>query len=1059
MAPLPGMNLNATAGKVALVDQTTALNCGAAATPCDPATAFIDRVGYGSGTTSAETAPASGPTNQTSVTRVTGCVDHDDNSVDFAVAAPSFRSACSAAATPGTPTATSTPGTPTSTSTPTATATPVRIHDIQGAAQRSPFEGRAVSNVFGIVTMKRQTGTSGGNPVYGFYLQDTSDNYDADDRTSEAVFVFTSADPTGRINVGDAVTVSGSVAEFRSGGSSSANLSGTEIDASDAGITLLSSGNALPPSTVIGLGGRVPPTTVIDDDSGASVESGGTFDPTTDGIDFYESLEDMRVRLNNAVTTSRRSDFPSSGTSELTVLGDGGSQATVRTPRGGVAVRCLPSIQGDTPRCDGQSDGVQDDGVDYNPERLILQAPSPDSTAVPSSPLTANLLQVDSNVGDQFPGVMDGVLDYNFGNFKMLVTSVPPLASSGLKKDVTDLVGSSDQVTVASFNVENLDPKDPPEKFAGLANVIVQNLRSPDVIGLEEIQDDNGPVDDGTVDAKVTLQTLADAVMAAGGPRYTYREIDPINDAEGGEPGGNIRVGFFFNEDRVHFVDRDGPGSSSTGNTSAVASNGTVEIDSSPGRLQDPNTNAAVYTGGLADAFSSSRRPLVGEFTFNGATFFVVANHWNSKGGDDALFGRFQPPRLVSENQRIEQARIVRDFVTSMLKIDASARVVVVGDLNDYWFSRPLSIIETQEGDLLPPQRLTNLMETLPEAERYTYVFDGNSEALDGGILVSPALVPVVEYGAVHVNAEFQDQVSDHDPQIARFHFGPASTPTSTPTPTPTSTSTSTSTPSPGPSVTPTLTPTLTPTPTATLGGTATSTSSATATATASPTATAPSTPAPVDFGGTGFTLRNASPGSVALSWTGGGNQAGYVLVRTQAAARHTRRFTLPTAATTYGDAPPLPLVTYCYQLLGVDQSGATLGSSDVLCVRPRSALRSEPPNFAARLDQSTTATVTWDGVSGATSYVLVQQPLFAAPRVVRLGASARSATDDTSGVPTCYVVFAMRGVMLLGRTETTCVVPGRWQSGASVSAQAAEAQLTDAAGDVDGSREFQSPP
>lgn len=187
-----GMNMSATAGKLALVNQTAALNCGAVATPCAGTIPFIDRVGYGTGTTSAETAPAPGPTDQTSVTRITGCVDTNGNSVDFAVAAPSFRTACTGVIATSTPTANAgTPGTPTATPTPTATSTPVRIHDIQGAAQRSPLVGRAVSNVFGIVTMKRQTGTSGGNPVYGFYIQETPDNYDADDRTSEAVFVAT----------------------------------------------------------------------------------------------------------------------------------------------------------------------------------------------------------------------------------------------------------------------------------------------------------------------------------------------------------------------------------------------------------------------------------------------------------------------------------------------------------------------------------------------------------------------------------------------------------------------------------------------------------------------------------------------------------------------------------------------------------------------------------------------------------------------------------------------------------------------------------------------------
>jgi predicted extracellular nuclease len=47
-------------------------------------------------------------------------------------------------------------------------------------------------------------------------------------------------------------------------------------------------------------------------------------------------------------------------------------------------------------------------------------------------------------------------------------------------------------------------------------------------------------------------------------------------------------------------------------------------------------------------------------------------------------------------------------------------------------------------------------------------VFDGNSQVLDQ-ILVSGALLTSApEYDSVHVNAEFADQASDHDPQIAR---------------------------------------------------------------------------------------------------------------------------------------------------------------------------------------------------------------------------------------------------------------------------------------------------
>ena len=90
------------------------------------------------------------------------------------------------------------------------------------------------------------------------------------------------------------------------------------------------------------------------------------------------------------------------------------------------------------------------------------------------------------------------------------------------------------------------------------------------------------------------------------------------------------------------------------------------------------------------------------------------------------------------------------------------AGVIVLGDLNDYQFSQPLA---TLKGSILH-----DLVEGLPESERYTYIYEGNSEMLDH-ILVSN---PIFEnrpfaYDVVRVNAEFADRVSDHDPQVVRI--------------------------------------------------------------------------------------------------------------------------------------------------------------------------------------------------------------------------------------------------------------------------------------------------
>lgn len=68
----------------------------------------------------------------------------------------------------------------------------------------------------------------------------------------------------------------------------------------------------------------------------------------------------------------------------------------------------------------------------------------------------------------------------------------------------------------------------------------------------------------------------------------------------------------------------------------------------SPGRVDPRNT-----------AWSSPepvRKPLAGEFSYDGRPLFVITNHWKSKGGDDPLFGRLQPPTLVTEAQRTAEA-------------------------------------------------------------------------------------------------------------------------------------------------------------------------------------------------------------------------------------------------------------------------------------------------------------------------------------------------------------------------------------------------------------------
>ncbi len=117
----------------------------------------------------------------------------------------------------------------------------VRVHDIQGSTRLSPYAGRQVTDVAGIVTGVRGYGSS-----RGFWIQDPRP--DADPATSEGVFVFTGSTPKG-VAVGDAVTVSGTVSEYVPGGTSSGNQSLTEITRPT--FTVVSNGNEVPAATTI----------------------------------------------------------------------------------------------------------------------------------------------------------------------------------------------------------------------------------------------------------------------------------------------------------------------------------------------------------------------------------------------------------------------------------------------------------------------------------------------------------------------------------------------------------------------------------------------------------------------------------------------------------------------------------------------------------------------------------------------------------------------------------------------------------------------------------------
>lgn len=565
----------------------------------------------------------------------------------------------------------------------------MRVHDIQGTTRVSPLDGKAVTGVPGIVTAVRTTGSK------GFWIQDTAP--DADPRTGEGVFVYTGSTAPA-VAVGDSVLVSGTVDEYYP---SATTQSITEITAPRT--TVLSSGNALPAPVV--LDAAAVPAAYVPSAGGASIDA-LPLEPSVYALDLYESLEGTRVQIADTRVTGATTAYD-----EIWVT---------------VEPKQNPTRRGGT---------LYSSYTDQNTGRIKVM--SLDTTR----PFPVG------NVGDVLSGTTTGVIDYaSFGGYNLQATELGTLKDNGLRREVTRRQKGG-ELAVATYNVENLDALDEQAKFDTLAEGVAVNLSSPDIVSLEEIQDDNGAVSDGTVGSEATLKRFTDAIVAAGGPRYAWRYVAPQDGQDGGEPGGNIRNVFLFNPHRVSFVDRAG-GDAATA-VAAVPTRKGVTLSVSPGRIAPASA-----------AWDDSRKPLVGEFRFHGKPVFVIGNHFASKGGDQPLHGRYQEPSRSSETKRVQQAAEVNTFVKSLLAADKSARVVTLGDLNDFAFSPTMSALTA--GKALKP-----LITTLPANEQYSYVYEGNSQTLDH-ILTSPG-IRRFDYDVVHINAEFADQASDHDPQIVRI--------------------------------------------------------------------------------------------------------------------------------------------------------------------------------------------------------------------------------------------------------------------------------------------------
>lgn len=620
------------------------------------------------------------------------------------------------------------------------------IGQIQGNSWKSPYEGYAVVTT-GVVTAKRTS---------GFFLQSIVG--DGDPATSDGIYVFTGGAPS--VNVGDAVQVTGTVAEFYG----TSPLPTTQLLPSNIAVT--SSGNPLPAPVVI-TAAMTPPNSTPD---------------------TLEYLEGMRVAV-----PSGRIVAPSPGTSNSDTLTasdlNGEFEIVVDgVPRplreAGISIfdpfPIPPAKQSTIPYFDG------------NQERLKvypLIVPPGGTPRVDARGTVTGLVGVLTYFGNS----------YSVPAWEILYDAAePPTIVSGTAQAVP--APQPEDLTVAGFNLLRFfnDQNDGPgpvytsanfdKRVTKAAAVICDWLQTPDILGAVEVENLS------------TLQTLGNKLNATCDKAPQYQAyLVPGNDV------GGINVGFLVNTRSVGVPPRVE----------------VVEVEQHGKAVVQKNADGTPSSKLLNDR-PPLRMKAVVHFA-NGRSFplTVVVAHQRSLGSIDSTAPgslgyatKSEEVRAKRGEQAVYLAGLVRDIQNGVIGGVPGEKVIVVGDFNAFdvndgyvdalgitvgtpapapqvlsWYDSPLTAANGGT-----PLVVGNTLTADPD-ERYSYIYANITQTLDHA-LVSQSLLTTPGVDAVfvdhaRVNADFREaylaqfnppytaanpplRTSDHDPVRVTVRLGEA---------------------------------------------------------------------------------------------------------------------------------------------------------------------------------------------------------------------------------------------------------------------------------------------
>lgn len=671
------------------------------------------------------------------------------------------------------------------------------VTDLEDATlHRSPYApasgnsaGSTTVYVQGVIYEKTLQATTGTSTYKGFFMQNTAATKDADPNTSDGVFVYlgTYSDvirSAGGANyipqVGDEIILSGRVSEYY-------NM--TEFSASVRLVSVLRSG--------VNLGAEVPPVVVNPPVNMANANR------------YWERLQGMRVQVPaESIVLGGRSVFSPADAEIWLARADStiGQRVAPYTNR---AFR-------DAHPLDDNYDAVNWDGNGY---RILIGSlgikglPSGNATTLIAPAKTYETLEQPATGG----------VNYTFSKYRIEIED-QPIIRAGVDPSGNNPPSAIDRGTgysIADYNLENvydfrnnpfsgcdflgdtgcpavapfigavsspfnyvpLSDSDYQQRLGDIASQIVNDLHSPDILMVQEVENQDicvvtgGALVCGTTnnaDGKPDiLQELALKITGLGGPSY-----DAAFDRDSSDLRG-ILPAYLYRTDRVELL--PAAGDPVLGSAPAVSYAGAGVAANAD--VSNPKTLNAVLPGGVTACETSwvfPRAVSVGLFriwknsigTGNYSDVYVLNNHFKS--GPDTCVGH-----------RTEQAKYNAALIAFIESAAPGTRIVMGGDLNVY--PRPDDIAygaTDQLGSLYNPAiGMTNLLDVemsqTPEGA-YSYVYLGMAQTLDQMFVSPSAFVDLNQFKVAHINSDFAAEytgdtargTSDHDPSVAAFNFG-----------------------------------------------------------------------------------------------------------------------------------------------------------------------------------------------------------------------------------------------------------------------------------------------